>query len=217
VKDFQRQSDLFDPSKHQVPVTIVGAGGIGSPTAIALAKLGLRDLRLVDDDLVSEENLPSQMFLTGHLGEPKAVAMQGLVRMLSGVEPTVRVGRFNGEDAVEGIMISAVDSMASRREIWERVKFNSAVDLFIDGRMGGEVIRLYAVRPCQPDDVRRYEETLCESSETMPLPCGARAIIYVGFTMAALITRAVAKWLVKTTVEFETVAHLGQLTVMQTE
>lgn len=213
--DFQRQSDLFDPHKHQSPVTIIGAGGIGSPTAIALAKLGLKDLRLVDDDLVSEENLPNQMFMLSHRGLPKVIATQGLVRMLSGVEPTVRHGRFNGEDAAEGIMISAVDSMASRREIWERVKYSAAVNLFIDGRMGGEVVRVFAVKPCQPDDVARYEASLCESSETAPLSCGARAIIYVGFSVAALITRAVSRWLAKGSYEFETVMHLGQLTLMQ--
>lgn len=215
--DFQRQSDLFDPSKHQSPVTIIGAGGIGSPTAIALAKLGIKDLRLVDDDLVSEANEPNQMFPLGRVGDPKAVTVQKLVNMLSGIIPKARVGRFNGSDVVEGVMISAVDSMASRREIWERVKYNAAVDLFIDGRMGGEVVRLYTVRPCQPDDVARYEATLCESSETAPLACGSKAIIYVGFMIAALITRAVAKWITKGSQEFETVMHMGHLTLMQEE
>lgn len=213
--DFQRQSDLFDPHKHQVPVTIIGAGGIGSPTALALAKLGLRDLRLVDDDLVSEVNEPNQLFPIGHVGEPKVEAVKGVVQQMSGVEVATRVGRFNGVDRIDGIVISAVDSIASRREIWNRVKYNATVDLFIDGRMGGEAITIYAVNPCSPDEVAKYEATLHDPGDVAPLPCGARAIIYVSFVIAGLITRAVAKRLAKGTSEFETIMHLGQLTLMQ--
>lgn len=58
---FQRQSLAFGNSLNQdlsnIKVTIVGSGATGSATALLLARLGVRELTLIDSDVVEETNL----------------------------------------------------------------------------------------------------------------------------------------------------------------
>jgi molybdopterin/thiamine biosynthesis adenylyltransferase len=57
---YWRQADLISPEALAATVTIVGAGGIGSPVALALAKKGCRTLTRYDPDMVEAHNLPNQ-------------------------------------------------------------------------------------------------------------------------------------------------------------
>lgn len=220
MTDYRRQTELFDPDVHQVPVTVIGVGGIGGPAALALAKLGIKELTLVDDDVVEAHNLPNQLVIRGSEGFAKVDIVAELLRSLSAAK--IQPMKLRADDtpsgfaaqtpgAFQGVVISAVDSMASRQVIWKQVRYQAAVPLFIDGRMGGEIMRVYSVRPCQPDDVARYEATLYSSEETAPLRCGAEAIIYATMVVGALIARAVAKHLTGGTLPFETVMDLAQL------
>ena len=56
-----------------------------------------------------------------------------------------------GRERLEGTVISAVDSMTARQMIWKSVKLKQRVGLFIDARMGAEVLRVYALRPTDLD------------------------------------------------------------------
>src|SRR5213076_1780519 len=53
-------------------VLLLGAGGLGSPTALYLAAAGVGKLGLVDDDVVDVSNLQRQVIhTTDRVGEPK--------------------------------------------------------------------------------------------------------------------------------------------------
>ena len=51
-----RQQDLINSDILTTPLFMVGLGGIGSWTAISLAKMGFNNMILWDIDIVSEEN-----------------------------------------------------------------------------------------------------------------------------------------------------------------
>ena len=59
---FQRQLDLANPAQLKVPITILGAGAVGSFTTLTLAKLGCSSLTVYDPDTVEVHNLPNQYF-----------------------------------------------------------------------------------------------------------------------------------------------------------
>jgi molybdopterin-synthase adenylyltransferase len=62
-----------------VRATIVGAGGLGGPIAIALGAAGI-ELAIFDHDVVELSNLHRQIqFSAADLGQPKAVRLAGLV------------------------------------------------------------------------------------------------------------------------------------------
>ena len=65
--------------ERPIRATIVGAGGLGGPIAIALGAAGI-ELSIADPDVVELSNLHRQIqFTTVDLGQPKATALAGLV------------------------------------------------------------------------------------------------------------------------------------------
>ena len=192
---FMRQLDLANPTKLQIPITIIGAGAIGSHVAVALAKMGCGDLTIWDKDVVSEHNYPNQLFLHEMNGEItenllKVDVLKATVYQLSGVEITP-IPAFYKDTFLEGIVISGVDSMEVRHEIWNAVKFQPAIRRYIDGRMGGQVGQLFHLNPNDIDQVEWYEKNLPTDAETSELPCTARSICYTEFGMAAMIASLV--------------------------
>lgn len=202
---YTRQADWFDPAEHpDARVTLVGVGGIGSPTALALAKLGIPKLTLIDPDIVERHNLPNQMMPMYSDDVPKVDAVADVVQQFAPAEVEThqaRIGEngWNMECAglplprLHGIVVVSPDNMQARADLWHQVKFNPYVPLLLDGRMGGQNLLLYAVDPRDPDDQAYYEDTLFTDEDAVEAPCTAAAVIDVGFMIASLITRAVRK------------------------
>ncbi|WP_416353781.1 sulfur carrier protein ThiS adenylyltransferase ThiF [Agrilactobacillus fermenti] len=57
-------------------VTIAGAGGLGSNIAIALTRIGVGHLTLIDFDVVELSNLNRQQFKLSQIGVPKVIALK---------------------------------------------------------------------------------------------------------------------------------------------
>lgn len=69
-------------------VTVIGAGGVGSPVLQYLAAAGVGWLRVIDDDVVTLDNLQRQiLFGTADVGRPKVEAAREAVKRLN---PDVR-------------------------------------------------------------------------------------------------------------------------------
>jgi sulfur carrier protein ThiS adenylyltransferase len=69
-------------------VGIAGLGGLGSAVTIALARVGIGTLILVDFDLVEPSNLNRQHYSVGHIGLAKTEAM---TRILQDINPYLNV------------------------------------------------------------------------------------------------------------------------------
>lgn len=61
MEEFARQALAFGPALNndlqKLKVAVIGCGGTGSPTAMLLARLGIGNILLIDDDLVEKTNL----------------------------------------------------------------------------------------------------------------------------------------------------------------
>jgi len=69
-------------------VGIAGLGGLGSAISIALARMGIGTLILVDYDIVEPSNLNRQHFFIEHIGMAKTDAM---AKILASVNPYIQV------------------------------------------------------------------------------------------------------------------------------
>ena len=187
---FRRQLDLLPLDKLGVPITVIGAGAVGSFTTLTLAKMGFTNLTVYDDDVVDSHNLPNQMYRLEDLDRLKVAALADLVRSFEGIEIRPMSNRFDG-GRLTGLVVGAVDSMASRQVIWSAVRFDPAVSLFIDARMGGLVSIVRPVRPTNAGDVRRYEASLHGDDEAIQEACTARAILFTVLALASTIARLV--------------------------
>lgn len=188
-----RQMDLIPMEALDLPVTIIGAGAVGSWVTLALAKMGFHNLTVYDDDKVDTVNLNSQFYPLAAVGRPKVAALAEMVRAFTGLEIDTQQRRYEGKGlAMGGVVVSAVDSMTARKMIWEahkdRAPFCKAI---VDPRMGAEEALLYVMNPMSGVDQRDYEKTLYSESSAVSERCTAKATIYTANLLAGLVCKAV--------------------------
>ena len=188
-----RQLKIFNPDQDDTPITVVGAGGIGSNTVVILAKMGIKDITVFDHDTVDDVNIPSQFYDPADLGQPKVKALAKAVSQFTDCKITAVNEKWK-DQSLSPIVIAAADCMDVRKQIWEKVKFDMNSSLLIDARMGGQVLQILTARPCDPDDIEHYEQFLFSNEEASPAPCGAQAIAYNTFGIAAMVCAIVRKW-----------------------
>lgn len=202
--DYLRGKGFFDPAKHEhASYTQVGVGGIGSFASFAVAKMGVPYITLIDPDLVEAHNLPCQMFFNDQADIHKVTAMQDNIEAHDELaQITTRIARitdhgWEGTDEVgrlSGVVGSGLDSMKARYDLWHQaVRMNPTIPLYIDGRLDGQSIVIYAVKPWDLEDVEQYEATLKDDDEVGTGSCTERAIIDVGFTVGAQMARMVRR------------------------
>jgi molybdopterin/thiamine biosynthesis adenylyltransferase/rhodanese-related sulfurtransferase len=105
----------------QAKVLLLGAGGLGSPTALYLAAAGVGTLGIVDDDVVDASNLQRQVIhSTKTIGEPKVESAKQTIEALN---PDVKVvtynTRLNADNIVDiikdyDIVVDGVDNFPTR-------------------------------------------------------------------------------------------------------
>lgn len=209
-----RQLDIAPPDAlSKVPVTVVGAGGIGSFTGQYLAKMGITDLTFYDHDEVEDHNLPNQMYPISALGVGKAKALAAEIERLVGEEASVTSHdvQVDRSTKLAGVVVSAVDSMEARQEIWKAVRLNLDVPLFIDARMGAEIGHIRTVDPVKKAEIAAFEASM--EGEVVYLPCTAKAIIYNGGMIASLIANLVKRHAMREPVPSEVVFSFPDLEV----
>jgi len=187
---YTRQADLIK-CDMRTPITVVGAGGIGSFTVLTLAKMGFNDITVYDFDKVEEHNLSSQFYRTEDLGSYKVDALLEIVESFADVELRVVAERFEPasfEMPPGGVLIAAVDTMLVRRELYDWFIEHPDCALFVDGRMGADQAEVYTVDREHHND---YASRLWLDSETAALPCTSKATMYNVLTIASLIANHV--------------------------
>lgn len=212
--DFWRQLDIIPPEDlENLQVTVIGAGGIGSPTALAISKMGVEHITVYDADKVEPHNLPNQMYRIDDVGKSKVAGTRDICWDFAGVTIDAIPEMFK-DQIVSGIVISGVDTMKSRDDIWKRIKHNSDVRIYIDARMGAEVCRICTIDPNNNTDVNWYENTLYSDDEASEEPCTARSVIYNTFMIASLVANQVKKSARAQLLAREIIFDLETLTLM---
>ncbi len=186
------QSELFDPA-HARPVTVLGVGSVGSHVALQLALLGASKITVWDGDDVRSHNLPmSMVFGIGDLGRLKVEAVAKRIKAQTDIEIRT-VPRMYAGEPLKGSVVACVDTMKARQLIWEVVRNNPTIDIFVDTRIHERYIVVYSVRPCRPEDMMEYEAHLYPDSTTPQRTCGAHGIVNVTTVAASLATHALTR------------------------
>jgi sulfur-carrier protein adenylyltransferase/sulfurtransferase len=102
-------------------VLLLGAGGLGSPTALYLAAAGVGTLGIVDDDVVDLSNLQRQVIhTTAGVGVPKVDSAEGAIRALNPdvnvVKYQTRIDASNIMEIIDGydVIVDGVDNFPTR-------------------------------------------------------------------------------------------------------
>lgn len=194
-----RQLDIIPTSVLGEPITIIGAGAIGSFTALMLAKMGFSQITVIDYDTVDVVNMNSQFYRFADIGKPKVDALQALVWDFTGVMIKPVNDKYVG-GAYPGIVVSAVDSMECRRTIWsQHVDRGFRTKLVIDARMSAETAAVYAYNPMNADAAGKYGNSLYSDAEAVAERCTAKATMYTVGPIAGLVAKIVKEVLTEET------------------
>ncbi len=128
-------------------VLLLGAGGLGAPTALYLAAAGVGTLGIVDDDVVDLSNLQRQVIHTqDRVGEPKVDSAEATIANLNSdvnvIKYPVRMDASNIMEIVEGydVIVYGLDNFPTRyllndASVRLRIPVVSASILGFDGQL----------------------------------------------------------------------------------
>lgn len=214
-----RQRDIVPPARlANCHALVIGVGAIGRQVALQLAALGMPRLSLIDHDDVRVENLAPQGYFAEDLQALKVEATAALCRRINPeIQLVLQAERFKRSSTRDLpfdqrlIVFTCVDSIATRRLIWEAVRHRAA--LYIDGRMSAEVLRILTADAPATD--RHYPQTLFTAEEAYAGACTARSTIYPAAIAAGLMLGQLTRWLRRLPVDADLTLNLlaSELTV----
>ena len=173
-------------------VTVIGVGAIGRQVALQLASIGVSRLQLIDFDSVEPTNVTTQGYRAEEIGMAKVLATALEVERLDrSIEIDIITDRFRPKQSVGSIVFCCVDSISARAAIWRSLR--DRVELWIDGRMLGEVMRVLTAADEAAAD--HYTSTLFDQSDAQRGACTSRSTIYTAAIAAGLMIHQLTRWL----------------------
>ena len=143
--------------------------------------------------MVSPENVSCQLYGDDHIGMTKAGAMVQLIEQFGCHTPNAACQRYEDQPLSE-VVISAVDSMSARKQIWQSVRQKPEVKLYVDSRMALQTLVVCCVRPGIREDRVAYSQTLVPDSETIQEPCTNRSIGFTAMMAGSILTSIVKRY-----------------------
>ena len=178
-----RHYSIFDPvtwGKRRIDV--IGVGATGSRVAMSLAKLGVMNLHVWDDDVVEEHNIANQAYGRNDIDAKKAQAINWAIERAVGMRITVHDHRWESGMPLGAVVFCMVDSMAARRAVFDDVRHRPGVKLVLDSRMGADTGHLFTYSPQDRDSLRLYEQTLYSDDDAITEVSACGTSISVGPT-----------------------------------
>ena len=186
-------------------ILLVGLGGIGRGTAAELINVG-HSLTIYETDLVEEHNCIPQGYFIEHIGNTKFNAwldMQKHFNPKGNLMSVEHINEMYGKDSQAfPIMVSCVDNMEARKNMFNNWKAQEDRQLFVDGRMLAEYFEVFCVTP---DNQDQYEEYLFDDSEVLPQPCTYQQTSFVAKIIHGTICQSICNFLTGKPIHFKTV------------
>jgi hypothetical protein len=190
---YSRQQDIVPRERIlECKATVIGVGAIGRQVALQLTAIGMPVLQLIDHDRVEISNLASQGYLQDDLKQPKVDTTAELCRRINhDLHVEVVFDRFKRSTPVGNCVFLCVDSIATRKHIWEALK--DQVNFLVDGRMSAEVLRV--ITACDSQSREYYPQTLFAAEQAHIGPCTAKTTIYCANIAAGVMLAQFTKYL----------------------
>jgi len=193
-----RQYGFLTPDKWENrTVHIIGCGGLGSPLALMLAKMGAEEVSLYDKDTVEDVNINNQLFGPKDIGKTKVDAVKENIQALSGIQ---KVNTFHGDVLSQEIILTnndivilALDSNDVRMQMYEILISRMFSGLVVDPRMGGLVCSVYSVHGGTA--MLDYQKFTPTDTSVPDAVCTEKAIVFNTFGCGAIASEVVRKYL----------------------
>ena len=133
--DLTKHREFFNPDDIKSEIHIIGCGAVGSTIAEQLARLGIQTLHLYDFDIVNAHNTTNQTFFHQQINEKKTKALTAILKLINPDIEVIQHEAWTQGTPLSGIVIIAVDSIETRKQIIEDNKYNNTITAMFDTRM----------------------------------------------------------------------------------
>lgn len=177
--DITRHIDVFSRDAFgERRIDVIGAGATGSRIVLSLAKLGLENIHVWDFDVVEAHNIANQIFGNDDIGKLKVDALYDIVLKQTGLKIHKHAERVDGKQVLGDVVFLLTDTMASRKEIWQKgIRMKLRTKLMIETRMGADQGRVYTVIPTRNAHVKGWEATLYDDAVAEVSACGTAVTV----------------------------------------
>lgn len=183
-------------------IILAGCGGIGSWTALQLARMSPESLFIYDDDVVEMANMSGQLYGGEDIGISKVDAIARTIRAYTTAQNIYALNqRFTLDTEAGDIMICGFDNMKARKVFFaawaEHIENKSREEkrkcLFIDGRLSIDTLQVFCINGNDEYNCNRYKQhylfsdeeadhTVCSMKQTTYLACMIGSLIVNLFT-----------------------------------
>lgn len=193
--DTIRQTGFFNPLEIEKPIHVIGVGAVGSHVANALARMGLTNIHLWDEDTVGSHNIPNQLFFQSDIGKPKTISMANTIKNINN-DANVHLHPFYKNETLDGYVFVCVDSITVRKLIYENNEYNLKLDAVFDTRIGLDDGQVLSADWKKEEDIKQIIEMSNFKQEEVYVPvsaCGTKLTVLP--TVAQAATEAVANFI----------------------
>lgn len=179
-------------------IILAGLGGIGSTTALQLARMAPATMVLYDDDHVEPANMSGQLYSSNDQGMRKVNALTIMLSQYTSAKNIIAIDeKFTEESEAGDIMICGFDNMAARRTFFNawrkhlegKTEEERAKCLFIDGRLSINLLQVLCMTGNDDYYMRRYrKEFLFHDNEALETVCSMKQTTYLAFMIGSIIT-----------------------------
>lgn len=191
--NFQSQAQIYNPEKQKLKVIVIGAGSTGSFLSLTLAKMGLKNIKVIDFDKVEEKNIPNQFFRVGDVGKYKVEALKEIIKDFTGTTiqtENIKIDKnYLFDFNLNTLIISCLDNIEGRKLVYNKIK--DFPIKFIDTRFGSEGYSIHCVNLEEEEQKKLYEKTL--DIKVLDTPCGLKGVIYTILSLSSEVCNIVKK------------------------
>jgi hypothetical protein len=206
---YDRQTSILPVEKLQeISVLIVGVGAIGRPTALLASATGFNTISICDPDTVEPHNLAAQGYKESDIGHYKVTCLATEMHDTNSETCYKNFTRKFDETMLDRVLdasevpyrdrklvvISCVDSIEVRKEIWEAASKHNNLELFLDARMSGPIIQVYGAQKGWTSSTY-YPTSLFSEEEAFNAPCSARSMLYPCYIAAGMMVSQISNWI----------------------
>lgn len=194
LERYMRQLDLINPEvAEDFPITVIGAGSIGSWTSLCLAKTGFKNVSVYDHDKLEEHNISNQAYSTNQVGVQKVDALNKVLENFGESKFDIYSKKFNKEDSPGELTIFAVDSIQARKDCFDFLLQSDNAQYLIDGRMGLSTMHIYSIDLIERDQISYYKKSL--DPDVVEAPCTAKTTMSTALVIAGMIVSRVVNYI----------------------
>ncbi len=172
-------------------ITVCGAGALGANLTETLARMGLRQLRVIDHDRVESHNLSTQPWLQQDVGAQKTRVLANTLYRAVGARVEAHATTLSADNALallrgSAVVVDAFDNIASRVAVGAAAGALNVPCLHIALGGKGDYGCVLWNSAYQPGDATRAATDSCDYPLTRPLAlliAAAAAEVLIGYLL----------------------------------